>query len=141
MIGACEVDLKSRFPTGFPDVPGTEWYAKYVSTAKKKGIIKGYADGTYKPTQEVNRVEFIKMAMSALPFYDTALEDPAVVVSQFSDVYDELWYTPYVSVGMKLNFINKTNELSPIDGMQRQDAVEIIYKIAKYVENNHGLMK
>lgn len=127
--------LESSTDSGFPDVPQNEWFAKYVTTAKKKDIIKGYPDGKYRPTQEVNRAEFIKMVMSALPFFSTAPQDKSVAIQQYSDVYD-LWYTPYVSAGLQLGFLNKTGELRPTAPMQRQDAVEIVYRISKYLEEN-----
>lgn len=121
--------------SGFPDVPKNEWYAPYVATAKQKSIVGGYPDGTFRPTQEVNRAEFIKMVMSALPFFNTTPKETSVAVEQYSDVYD-LWYTPYVSAGLQLGFLNKTSELKPTAPMQRQDAVEIVYRISKYLEEN-----
>ncbi|MGE3278969.1 MAG: S-layer homology domain-containing protein [Candidatus Altimarinota bacterium] len=116
-------------------MPKNEWYAQYVTTAKKKSIVGGYPDGTFKPTQEVNRAEFIKMVMSALPFFNTTPKDKSVAIQQYSDVYD-LWYTPYVSAGLQLGFLSKTSELKPTAPMQRQAAVEIIYRISKYLEEN-----
>lgn len=42
------------------------WYYKYVSSLYYSGIINGYPDGTFKPEQTINRVEFIKMVIEAL---------------------------------------------------------------------------
>jgi hypothetical protein len=130
-----EGQLEEGTNSGFPDVPPDEWFAKYVTTAKKKDIIKGYPDGKYRPTQEVNRAEFIKMAVSALPFFDASPKDTSIAIQQYSDVYD-LWYTPYVSAGLQLGFLSTTGELKPTAPMQRQDAVEIVYRISKYLEEN-----
>lgn len=44
----------------FPDVL-TDWYAKYVCYGKNAGIVQGYPDGYFKPTQNVNYVEALKM--------------------------------------------------------------------------------
>lgn len=130
-----ERQLEEGTNSGFPDVPPDEWFAKYVTTAKKKDIIKGYPDGKYRPTQEVNRAEFIKMVMSALPFFNTTPQDKSIALQQYSDVYD-LWYTPYVSAGLQLGFLSKTAQLKPTTPMQRQDAVEIVYRIARYLEEH-----
>jgi len=130
-----EGQLESSTNSGFPDVPQHEWFAKYVTTAKNKNIIQGYPDGRYRPTQEVNRAEFIKMAMSALPFFSTTPQDKAAAIEQYSDVYD-LWYTPYVSAGLQLGFLSKTDQLRPTAPMQRQDAVEIVYHMAQYLEDH-----
>ena len=39
----------------FPDVPGNEWYTQCVMWAKDVGIILGYDDGTFGPTDSLNR--------------------------------------------------------------------------------------
>ncbi|MBJ6362081.1 N-acetylmuramoyl-L-alanine amidase [Paenibacillus sp. GCM10012307] len=41
----------------FKDVPAGHWAAGAISTAVDAGIIKGYADGTFKPEQPVTRAE------------------------------------------------------------------------------------
>ena len=45
----------------FPDVPKTEWFAKYVCMAKAGGIIDGYPDGTFKPANNINFAEASKI--------------------------------------------------------------------------------
>ncbi len=40
----------------FPDVQN-EWFAKYVCTAKKEGIVEGNPDGLYHPERDINFVE------------------------------------------------------------------------------------
>jgi len=49
----------------FSDI-ASEWYSKYVCTAKEKGIIKGYGDGTFKPGQEINAAEALKIIMETV---------------------------------------------------------------------------
>ncbi|MDP2691636.1 MAG: S-layer homology domain-containing protein [Candidatus Gracilibacteria bacterium] len=120
----------------FPDVDKGAWYAPYVALAKLRNIVQGYPDGNFKPGQEVNRAEFIKMAMSALPFFNKIPQDSGDAIAQFSDVYDEQWYTPHVSAAMTMKFLATTDKLRPTEPMQRQEAAEIIYNIATYIENN-----
>jgi hypothetical protein len=122
----------------FPDVPSTAWFAPYVAEAKNRGLIQGYKDGSYKPDNPVNRVEFIKMAMSALPFYSTIQSSGVNPMSQYSDLQPNQWYLPYVSAGLKMNFLSKADRLKPDAPMQRQDAAVIVYHIAKYMEENPG---
>lgn len=49
----------------FLDVHKNEWYAGYVEEMCKEGIVKGYPDSQFRPENEVNRFEFIKMVISA----------------------------------------------------------------------------
>lgn len=43
--------------TVFTDVEESAWYAEAVESLTEKGIIKGYEDGTFKPSDNVNRAE------------------------------------------------------------------------------------
>jgi len=49
----------------FSDVRN-DWYSKYVCLAKDKGIVEGYEDGSFKPSQEINAVEALKIIMETL---------------------------------------------------------------------------
>jgi len=63
--------MESKFPDEsngadcFSDVNG-EWYARYVCTAKRKGIISGYQDGTFRPGNDINSVEALKIIMETM---------------------------------------------------------------------------
>jgi len=77
----------------FPDVTD-QWFAKYVCFAKDKGIISGYPDGTFKPGNNVNWVESLKITLEAfeMPIRDNKAN----------------WYQKYV------NFAD-SGELNPPD--------------------------
>lgn len=47
----------------FTDVPAGEWYAKYVCFALSEGVVEGYPDGSFKPAQEINFVEALKIIL------------------------------------------------------------------------------
>lgn len=56
--------LNKQAANCFPDVQ-TEWFAKYVCSAKKAGIISGYPDGTFKPGQSISFAEASKITALA----------------------------------------------------------------------------
>ncbi len=70
--------------TAFSDVPQEAWYSAEVAFAAKYGIVKGYADGTFKPDQTITRAEFIKMIAG----YQTLSGASAAA---FSDVPANYW--------------------------------------------------
>ncbi len=74
----------------FKDVAASDWYAKYVCFAKDKGIIGGYPDGTFKPAQNVNVAEALKI----------------VLETYFGNVtpVDGEWYQKYVDYAHKQDF-------------------------------------
>lgn len=43
----------------YPDVPASRWSAAKIKQAQDIGLIAGYSDGTFKPTQQVTRAELI----------------------------------------------------------------------------------
>jgi len=100
----------------FSDVPSSEWYAKYVCFAKNKGVVGGYADGTFRPSQEISFVEALKIAMEAFA-YEYAESTP--------------WYKDLVVQASSYNFI-------PLDvqrfaeGFKRGQMAELITRILKY---------
>jgi murein DD-endopeptidase MepM/ murein hydrolase activator NlpD len=51
----CAFPIRSE--TGFSDVPAYAWYAPYVVFGVDKGIITGYADGTFRPDNNIPRQE------------------------------------------------------------------------------------
>jgi len=49
----------------FSDVLSTDWYAGVVVKAREYGIVNGYEDGTFRPTQMITREEAAAMIMRA----------------------------------------------------------------------------
>jgi hypothetical protein len=130
---AVEEDTNS----GFPDVDSSLWFAKYVTSAKKMGLISGYADGTYKPTQFVNKAEFMKIAMLAQSYFEQSSTNDSVL-SQFNDLDPSAWYIPYLGFALNNEFVDRVSKFNPTDGMTRGEAALIIYRVAKY---NEGLIE
>jgi len=123
--------------SGFPDVDSSLWFAKYVTSAKRLGLIIGYADGTYKPTQFVNKAEFMKIAMLAQNYYQSlATNEP--VLTQFEDLDASAWYIPYLGFALNNEFVDRVSRFNPTAGMSRGEAALIIYRVAKY---NEGLVE
>jgi hypothetical protein len=69
---------RARFGEGFAyssashfiDVPNTHWAFKYIQKIGEEGITTGYPDGTYRPSQNLNRAQmaaFIARAFLGIP--------------------------------------------------------------------------
>ncbi len=63
----------SATTSSYSDMAGAGWAQGYVSYATKLGIIKGYPDGTFKPSQTVSLVEASAMIVRALGYTDESL--------------------------------------------------------------------
>ncbi|MFK8185908.1 MAG: DUF3747 domain-containing protein [Phormidesmis sp.] len=49
----------------YPDVPASRWSAAKIEQAKDLGLVAGYNDGTFRPTQPVTRAELIAIMNKA----------------------------------------------------------------------------
>jgi len=75
----------------FSDVALNTWYAVYVAKAKNAGVLSGYADGTFRPNQPVNRVEALKILIEAAKIDTTDFE------ASFLDTNPDAWYASYLA--------------------------------------------
>ncbi len=66
----------------FSDVQAGEWFAPYVCLAQTEGILEGYPDGRFRPEQNINQAEALKILYEA--FYEGV--EPA----------DGEWYQKYL---------------------------------------------
>lgn len=85
----------------FTDVSASNENYNGIEYVQSQGIVSGYADGTFKPGQPINRAEFVKIVISA--FYDRASIDSCIQESSnnisgasFPDVKKEDWFAKYI---------------------------------------------
>jgi hypothetical protein len=45
----------------FSDVPASDWAYDYIETAAAHSVVGGYADGTFRPSNDATRAQFCKM--------------------------------------------------------------------------------
>jgi hypothetical protein len=87
----------SKVPAGpatpsFKDVPKDYWAYKYIEYAKTKGIVGGYPDGTYHPTEKVTRDQlavYVARAMVAYPSGDKNLVSNASFENRNGNTFDQ----------------------------------------------------
>ncbi|MEK9159143.1 MAG: S-layer homology domain-containing protein [Patescibacteria group bacterium] len=111
----------------FPDV-GEEWYSQYVCYAKYRGWIKGYSDGTFRPSDTVNKVEALKMLFNV---YEMELSEDATVANlKYTDLDENAWYAIYVWKASSLGILEETvgGTFNGADGRNRGDMAEELYR-------------
>lgn len=80
----------------FADVQAFEWFAPYIATAKKYGIVKGYAGGKFAPDNGMNIVEGLAIVARASK---TDLSDYRTGSG--------VWYNSYLKWGIAKGLIDK----------------------------------
>lgn len=135
IFSGLDKSISTGLSARFSDTASGQWYSDYLATASSLGVVQGYPDGSFKPTQGVNRVEFLKMIFST----DTDISiDPIVEEDPYADVNNLSWYAPYVQYAKEKNLfpVNGSN-FNPGDPMSRLEVAEVIYRMIT-VNNNGG---
>lgn len=111
----------------FNDVPLKHWAAKYVNLAAKNKIVKGYPDGTFKPSANVTRAEGLTMiarfgGVKEIPYTSEA----------FADVKAKHWAAPIIAGAKKAGMLLylKGKPFEPSRKLTRAEAVEMLYRSA-----------
>lgn len=98
------------------DVTSDAWYYKYVTFGIGEGIVEGYGDGSFKPANNINFVEALKIVMIGTG-YDYEEATP--------------WFKNLVELASENNFIPLDVDKFD-DELTRGQVAELITRIKKY---------
>lgn len=114
----------------FPDVSENEWYGKYLYTAFNRGVVNGYPDGTFKPSNTVNKAEFYKILFNGMGV-DI---NPRVAEKPFEDVERDDWFAPYIAYAKELGITEDVSKIRPSQGMTRGEVAYAIYRLMEVMK-------
>ncbi len=121
----------------FPDVQDWDWYASYVHDAVLLKIVEGYPDGTFKPANNINYAEALKIVANAFfdvdELYGTGENYTYCYEDLSSGITDE-WFWKYVYVTDKY-CVYPHDTLNPSANITRGQMAELLYR-AKAVHDN-----
>ena len=107
--------------TIFPDVKPSHWASAYINMASKKGIISGFADGKFKPSQTVTAGQAVTILMRGLGYKD---EDMGGV-----------WPQSYMAEAQTNGLLKSTGITSAYAGLTRAQAARLFLNL---FEAKHG---
>ena len=114
-------ELEGETEVSFKDVKSTDWYAGYVKTAVANGVVSGYADGTFKGGNNINRAEWAKVVVLAADLPEC--ED----FSMFSDVKSTDWFATYAATAYCNGVMaGKNGKFAGADLATRAEAAKMI---------------
>ncbi|KKT01568.1 MAG: S-layer domain-containing protein [Candidatus Peregrinibacteria bacterium GW2011_GWF2_43_17] len=125
----------------FSDVDSAEWYGEDVYYLTSEGVVEGYEDGTYAPSSEITRAEFITLIMRALyekGYFENGCTDTSTA---FWDISYEDWYSDDIHTATCLGIVKGYDDgyFYPNANITRAEAVQIISNALTLVmENNAG---
>ena len=99
ILNALGIQVENNLDPEFDDVTENDWFFDYVMTAYQKGIVSGYDDGDFKPNDEVNLAETLKILLLAA---EVNLEDE-VSIDVFNDVDKDSWFAASMIYARDMN--------------------------------------
>ncbi len=108
-----------------------EFHQNYqaINFLQEQGILNGYADGTFKPDNAVNRAEFLKIILegSNIPL-DISMITP------FNDVDNSAWYAPYIRKAFDEGWIVGYADMSfkPAQTINKVEALKILGEVQNW---------
>lgn len=114
----------------FNDVSANAWYREYVLELVALGAINGYGDGTFRPTREVTRAEFIKILACTVEDFNAA---SVAYQPYFGDVLATDWFAPYIVWAVDNGILDKGGDFSPNLNLTRQDMALMAYRFSQNV--------
>lgn len=121
--------------TLFKDVDNTTWYAGYVYDLNKLGLINGKTIDTFVPGAEMNRAEFMTLAMHVYHFVtQTTQPETQTVTPVLIDMLDTAYYALPASEAYEKGFIagydiESKRYFKPSKIITRAEAAAILYNM------------
>jgi len=121
-----EIVPKPQLKT-FNDVPEGYWAEKPIEYLATLGIMDGYEDKTFRPTQEMSRGELAVLLIKAKGF--TVSKE---VKLRFSDVKIQSYEAPYISLAVERKYVSgyPGGTFKPEKRVTRAEAAVILAKFA-----------
>jgi len=113
----------------FTDIDSSNPYYLATSYLSEKGIVNGYNDGSFKPFNEINRAELLKIIMEA---NNTEIINPTE--NCFPDVPHSQWYAPYICTAKENGFIKgyDDNTFKPENSINKVEALKMLGEIFQW---------
>lgn len=122
----------------YSDVYDYDGYSGAVARLGGLGILNGYTDGTFRPSDVLTRAQFAKIVTCALDKEDEALATGSV--TNFYDVSQGYWAAPYINYVSKNKMIIGYSDGSfrPEQTITYAEAVTVLVRMLGYSESDVG---
>ena len=109
-----EDEAKQASTTAFSDVPANHWANGYVAKAAEQGIINGYGNGKFGPSDSVTYAQMIKMLVCAWGYEDEAKSAGG-------------WPDGYIEIAKNNNFLDGLAIEDGKNAASRSDVAMLVY--------------
>lgn len=126
-------DDSKREKMKFKDVREDDWHKEYIVNMYVNKIIDGYADGTFKPYDNVTNAQIAKIISETF-----GMKKQVASSAPFSDVTKKDWFEPYVNDLYATGVLTKTpsNKFNPYAQATRSQIAVYVARAMKWHEND-----
>lgn len=118
-IPSSHTDVSERI---FTDITEDYKYLKEVKYFKENNIIMWFEDGSFRPKNNITRVEALKIIL--LSNQVTPIENES---SRFQDISTQSWENTYINAWIRLGIVSLDNaKFSPFRNVSRVEALKLI---------------
>ncbi len=112
--------VSSVFASQFADA-NNNWAANHIDWAISQGIVQGYPDGTFRPTNTITRAEYCTMLNRMIGTTNVAKK------VYYTDVYPTSWYYNDISYALGYGYLPQTTGCMYPEGyITRDDAAQML---------------
>ena len=118
--------LSSAQAKTFSDIRESNPYFNATHYLSQFGVIDGYSDGSFKPYNDINRAELLKLLIEGA---EVPLETPSS--NCFPDTPYNQWYSPYICTAKTLGYVNgyPDGSFKPAQKINKVEALKMLGKI------------
>lgn len=127
LANALKLNTKNVKDPGFTDVSKSNQFYGHIAALVNAGIIKGYTDDTFKPTENLTRAQMAQYLVLGFNLEQSATKSP------FTDVNQKLWHAKYIQA-LYTNKITKgktATTFEPDALVTRGEATAFIHRAEK----------
>lgn len=132
LILFCWGILNPALMQGFSDITNGHEHYYAIQFLKEKNIIQGYDDDTFKPNNEINRAEALKIITTGVLGIDVTDQHYETFDLPFIDI-EETWYIPYLSECYKREIVSGyfDHTFRPGDTINLAESLKVILEASK----------
>jgi hypothetical protein len=123
---------------GFEDVPSDAWYSEYINTASAYGLLKGYNDGSFKPSHYISRQEATAILARAIKLakIDASVTDINTLNAYKDANQVSAWAQINVSYLVEKGIMagDTTGKLHARNPVTRAETAALMQRILKFAE-------
>lgn len=134
VVRAFDLEAKAGMKPSFDDVNSSDWFYDEVVAAWSNGIIEGYSDDEFAPSDKITREQMVKMVVGALEAKGLLKDgqDADGILAAYADKSDiSGWAMKSMKSAVSMGLINgkSNNKMEPKSGATRAEAATMIGRV------------